>query len=785
MSETFREDDGLHARDAGEGTARESGGSSVVGGTEREGAPDARPAPSALLHSLLPSLVGRFVAVRDLGSGGESDVLLVRDDAGELWVVKQYRQPGWAPDPDVLDVLADRRVGHTRWSWAQDVNARHVVWLQEWGVDPATGLFFEVQEFLEEGALAGADSARGSWSRLGQWPVEVFASAVIDAVAGFHATVGGAHRDVKPENLLVRSVDPVVLVLGDVGLSRQVGSGSVRFSKRDGSAAYQAPEAAAHGKVSRAGDWWSAGVIIAQAALGRHPLGLPDGSLPDNRVLQTEMVERPMPLAGVSDPRLRLLCEGLLTKDSERRWGLPQIAQWQAGGSPVTGFADAGPSGSPVRGSAARSRSVLFAGRDYSSPEELAAAFAARPQQAGELLFLTKDQNLLEELRLLLQAYGLHEAQSWISSYRSGAWQQAFLRLLTEMDPNLAPELGGQDMTAAGVGGVAGQVIAAGTATDLQRSSLQWVVEYDLWRLWRNLPGMAGVTQAVEVLASQDAQPALARAGLGHNRLGHSDRLSLDSEGRAVWTDGDINNIHNLGLTELLSSSLVSRFWDVGKPVVDAYRVLLCVDAAAADRALKHAVDAAPTAVRDQGWWNELAQSTNPVDRAVAAVSVGLAQQGSESMQHQLRLRREQQAREAIEEVQARERQKRDRRQAERRRDLIAERERASRRRNVTSPYSKAALIASIVAVIAFTAAVSFGSQSGDSWGEEASLYAGFFWLVFVVSLAVAIYTGWVSAARNRSDSQLLHSPYPWDDPRYVWDDKAIDWVARGRQGRG
>ena len=94
----------------------------------REGGSDARPAPSALLHSLLPSLVGRFVAVRDLGSGGESDVLLVRDDAGELWVVKQYRQPGWAPDPDVLDVLADRRVGHTRWSWAQDVNARHVVW---------------------------------------------------------------------------------------------------------------------------------------------------------------------------------------------------------------------------------------------------------------------------------------------------------------------------------------------------------------------------------------------------------------------------------------------------------------------------------------------------------------------------------------------------------------------------------------------------------------------------------------------------------------------------------
>lgn len=630
----------MQARGVGEGTARESagslGGPGVGGGTQREGVAGVGPTGGVLLHSLLPSLAGRFSGVRDLDSGGESDVILARDDAGDVWVVKQYRQPGWAPDADVLDVLADRRVGHTRSSWAGDQNTRHVVWLQEWGVDPATGLFFEVQEYLQGGALAGADGVRGSWSRLGQWPVEVFASAVIDAVAGFHATVGGAHRDVKPQNLLVRSSDPLVLVLGDVGLSRQVGSGSVRFSKRDGSAAYQAPEAGAQGKVSRAGDWWSAGVMIAEAALGRHPLALPDGSLPDNRVLQTEMVERAMPLAGVSDPRLRLLCEGLLTRDSQLRWGLPQIAQWQAGGSPATGFADGGSVGSAAGsgGRAARRRSVLFAGRNYGSVEQLAAAFAADPQRAGELLFLTKDQNLLEELRLLLQAQGLHEAQAMISSYRSGAWQQTFLRLLTEMDPNLEPVLEGQDMTLAGITSVAQQVVAAGAATPAQESALAWVTEHQLWRIWRELPDMQGTTT-----------PAERMPGSAADVLGSWYGAVILVDGKGVCRRRRSSGAE---VSVVLSAEVVDRYWTGVKPVVSAWLVLAAVDADQVERESRRVIETERDRFTHQQWWLDLADGPI-VDAITAVTATGLAQQASVALHEQLEAKRREEARLATE----------------------------------------------------------------------------------------------------------------------------------------
>ncbi len=293
----------------------------------------------------MPCLTERYSVVRDLGAGGESDVLLVRGADGGDWVVKQYRQQGWSPSMDVLDWLDDLRVGHTPESWAADERTRGVVWLQEWGTDPATGLFFEVQEFIECGDLAGARAnglsdigvagAEGQLSRLGEWEPRVVAGALVEAVAGFHLAVG-AHRDIKPANLLVRSADPLHLVLADVVLSRNVGESSSRFSKRDGAAAYQAPEAA-QGAVSRAGNWWAVGMIVAEAAIGRHPLALPGGSLPDGQVLLAEVAQRDVPLDGISDLRVLLLCRGLLARDSEKRWRLPQVRAWQAGESPATG----------------------------------------------------------------------------------------------------------------------------------------------------------------------------------------------------------------------------------------------------------------------------------------------------------------------------------------------------------------------------------------------------------------------------------------------------------------
>lgn len=449
--------------------------------TAREGEPLGavnEPGSAFVGSALLPSLSTRFVVVKDLEPGGEANLLLVRDPVGVLWVVKQYRRRGWSPAADVLDRLADARADHSLDSWRQDPSVRGVVWLQESGIDPATELFFEVMEYVDGGTLA---------DRVAQWPASDLVRALTDAVSAFHLLVG-AHRDIKPANALVRSAEEPVLVLVDLGLARDVGEGSKRFSKRDGSAAYQAPEAS-HGLVSRAGDWWSVGMILAEVALGFHPFARGDGSLLPDEVIHAELAQRDVPhLDAIAEDRVRLLCRGLLTRDADRRWGKAEVRAWLRGESPAVA------SGIATLGSGTvapqRARTVLFGGMENDTPRSLAAAFAADPGRAGELLFLARDQVLLEDLRLLLGAHGLQEAQGYVSSYRSGAWQPAFLRLLVEMDPELTPELSGQSMTPEALADIAREAIEAGEVTKEQLEAFSWVTDHDLWRIWRRQPGM-------------------------------------------------------------------------------------------------------------------------------------------------------------------------------------------------------------------------------------------------------------------------------------------------------
>jgi hypothetical protein len=539
--------------------------------------------------NLLVMLTDRFTVLGELPAGGESDVLVVADGAGVRWVVKQYRRPGWAPSADVLDVFDDLRIGKNAGSWAADPVLRHLVFLSEWGTDPSTGLFFEVQEYLPGGTLT--DAAAGSWD------ARVAADAVIDAVAAFHRSVG-AHRDLKPDNLLVRSADPLVLTVADVGLARDVGEGSQRFSHRDGSAAYQAPEAA-QGKVSRAGDWWAVGIIVAEAAAGRHPLARPDGTLPDNRVLLAEVAEHDIPLDAVCDDRLRLLCQGLLTRDTAQRWRMGQITAWRNGDNPPTGYTAqaAGASGDGLAGQGppVRTRTVLFAGTDYGTAQALAAALAADPQRAGEALFANRDAILLEDLRMMLRQAGLHDAAGVLDSYRSGPWEPAYLRLLSEMDPALEPRLAGQDMTPAGIGQTAADVIARGGATPDEQAALTWIVHHDLWRLWRALPGMTD---------------ALACA----TRL-----REIDPDGKPVWE----------ALTRGLIEARQESDQDMGDTtwLAAAWTVALSTDPQAANTALNTLLNNAAETLPDQRWWLTLTRGP-ALSRCLAAATLGWAKTG-------------------------------------------------------------------------------------------------------------------------------------------------------------
>ena len=775
MGGTFREDGELPDGDSN-GPVRAAGSGLGVGGTQREGWGDpsiawsgstgaAARITAAAGVSLLPCLGDQFAVVGRLLGGGEADVLVVADDAGESWVVKQYRQPGWAPSEEVLDRLSALRAGQSRQSWATGLATRHVVWIERWGTDPSSGLFFEVQEFIPGGALAGVSGdgrPAAVWSRLGQWPPEAIAQSLIEAVTGFHRLVG-AHRDVKPTNVLVRSVDPLVLVVGDVGLSRSLADGPVRWTRLGGSPPYQAPEAAL-GKVSEAGDWWAVGMMIAEAVLGRHPLALEGGSLPDDRVLQTEVAERDIPLEGVRDPRLRLLCGGLLTRDSQLRWGLPQIAQWQAGGSPTTGF---GATGIGVR----RVRRVRFAGGDYDTPQGLAAAFAADPDRAARGLFLDRDPVLDSQLRSLLAAHELSEAVSVLDGYRSGSWQPVLLRLLAEMDPGLNPELAGQSMTPDAVARVAQQVVAAGQASPEQAQVMQWVVEHRVWRWWWELPGMGDAAEAAERLVAPVT------------RFPEPGELVLVRDA-ATWVRADVSVP---GASVLLDSATIDGFWSGMQAVNAAWCVLLAAQPGPAGQALDAVLSQARPGLQTQGWWQEWARSDSPVPmRVLAACVIPLAdiaaQQLSRCIADRARLRRQ------------------ERQQAVRRQQWTQERYYLEREYVRLQPRLQPkdwdemwgcwAIFFGLIG--AFTLVSATGSLLQDLTSTPEDEWEPMFWTAALIWGTVALAVGaWYARIRTNRRTKRQHlrtvldRPPPWDDPGMEWSNSQDNWVPKSQPPNG
>ena len=701
--------------------------------------------------------------------------MVVSDESGGWWVVKQYHRPGWAPSADVLDLLDDLRSGRSARSWAADARLRHLVWVEEWGTDPATGRFYEVQEYLPDGDLTRYAPPGASRPGVAGWDPVVLVGALTDALDAFHATVRSAHRDIKPANTLIRTTGDgsPVLVLGDIGLAREVGEASHRQSRREGSAAYQAPEAA-HGKVSRAGDWWSVGIIGSEVALGRHPLALEDGRLPDDQTLQIETAEHDIDLSAIEDVRLRQLCSGLLTRDTEHRWRRDQVRAWQRGESPPVHT----PTTSPGPGRTGPRRTVLFSGVDYDTPEALATAMAADPQTAGRILFEQRDPIVIEDLKLMLGAHSLHDATAVLTSHQSGPWEPTLLRLLAEMHPGLTPTWAGISLAPAEMATLAADVVEAGHATTEQRDALQAVLVFDAWRIWRRLPGMAEAAQAASRLVPvADALPA---AGLAQGRIDSPRRVALTTSGEATWAD--VASIP--GHDEIVSSTTVRDYWMQTAPVLNAWLILLAVHPNTTTAQLIDTVTKARHDLTDVAWWTQLADNPNPAQQALAAATTGLAHTTNTARTAALQTHREQaeqqrqeQARQA---VQTRRRLQITRDWERRRSELSTELRRLESRDHGSIRDLGVGVFAGIALGSLFLSMGIISILPLSSPGGEQFTLSVFLAAPLVVLSGIYLHRRHAKMeASIRSIRMELSSGPRCDDPKYVWIDADQDWVRR------
>ncbi|SEG43721.1 Protein kinase domain-containing protein [Thermomonospora echinospora] len=480
---------------------------------------DVPTAPADPLIRLPGSLAERFAVVGELPvQGAESDLLLVRDAAGVRYVVKVFRR-GYAADRDV-------------WAKLPALGSPHVVRILENG--HADGRDYELSEYAPAGNLRAVMGA--------PLPPDTVAAIVAQLAAGLDALhrAGIVHRDLKPENILLTGTDPLQVAITDFGLSKVLDQ-SVVFASSSRTLAYAAPESLS-GQVSPARDWWSLGMIVRELATGRPPFaGMSETVVVDH------LATRPIDNSDVADPRLRLLCQGLLARDPRHRWTAAQVTGWLEGQSPPVA---AESPASFDRPAPAAGPGLPFAGRRFTDRAELARALVERWDEAARYFFARGERGeAWRALRDWLAGFPDDGRIELIDGYLTTALPPdvKVLHLVRWLDPALPPHYLGRRVGAGDLPGLAAlagdpghpdhrtacligralwehrllpELAAFEGAADLRRIDDRWRVHVAEWnRLVGWLRGGAG-PQAPSPFAGTVHLPDAGEPGPGSGRPG-------------------------------------------------------------------------------------------------------------------------------------------------------------------------------------------------------------------------------------------------------------------------
>nr|WP_052745971.1 serine/threonine protein kinase [Allosalinactinospora lopnorensis] len=269
--------------------------------------------PAGELDYAIPAKLRHSYRVHGhIGSGGEAVVYLSEpaDEPGRRLALKVYR-PGHDINRELLDRLRARGAadpytpaihgyGSARSSWGEAV-----AW--------------EAQEYFAEGSLR---------SVIDQAPLpDDRARDVVAAVAAclhhWQESLQHNHTDVKPENLLIRKLDPPVFALTDFGgavratMSRVYGGQAITED-------YAAPEVI-EGRREAPAAWWSLGIMVHELRSGRRPVRGENWLTARNTDID---------VSAIPEEEWRLLAQGLLTPVPSARWGYAEVRQWLAGERP-------------------------------------------------------------------------------------------------------------------------------------------------------------------------------------------------------------------------------------------------------------------------------------------------------------------------------------------------------------------------------------------------------------------------------------------------------------------
>ncbi len=293
-------------------------------------------------------------------SGGESDIYVVGRGADQF-ILKLYRYKV-EPKIEVIDKIMNLSKAHPH----------ELVRVFEFGFDEATQRWFEIQEYVRGGSLRRIVDGISQGGE--EWRNTVFLSLlreVSQSLKLLHEN-GILHLDLKPANVLARTLDPIDFVLIDFGISNTLAPElSKKFTAVRGTPMYQSPESWS-GAVGVPSDWWSLGMLALEVAGGKHPFeGL------SQQVVASLLMTKAVEISEEIAPDKRELLRGLLTRDTSKRWGYDQVSRWLGGERNIPVHFEKPADGSALAARLDKTpRPLAFMGEKHASIEALARAIA-------------------------------------------------------------------------------------------------------------------------------------------------------------------------------------------------------------------------------------------------------------------------------------------------------------------------------------------------------------------------------------------------------------------------
>ncbi len=249
-----------------------------------------------------PQSIGRYVVQRVLGRGAMGVVYLAQDPLLKRPVAIKTMRDGEGGDEQESTMERFKREAEI----SARLNHPNIITVYDVGVDPAMGPFLAM-EFIDGASLA-------SLSRHGLAP-EVGLRLLVQAMAALQAAAeaGIVHRDVKPENMLVRRDGRLKLM--DFGIARGGDSRLTQAGMVFGTPSYTAPELLTGSEASPATDRYAFAVTAYELFTGKLPF---QGSSVGSTLYR--IVHEPPAFPQDIDPALQLVFAKAFMKDPADRY---------------------------------------------------------------------------------------------------------------------------------------------------------------------------------------------------------------------------------------------------------------------------------------------------------------------------------------------------------------------------------------------------------------------------------------------------------------------------------